>query len=98
MPATWVACHELSGSNGAFAYLFVAPAGAKARCTITFGVVYFVCPFGKPGGYFRPLGAKYGCVASSPSSMMAILTPCPEFWRDPPQSLSAPICCGLPLT
>ena len=45
------------------------------RCTITFGVVYFVWPFGKPAGYWKPLGLKYGFVASSPSSMIRDLHP-----------------------
>ncbi len=50
MPATFVAWSEYSGSNGVFAYFHVGSAGANARATITFGVVYAVLPFGKPAG------------------------------------------------
>ena len=42
MPATWVAWNELSGSKGTLAYFQAGDGGAKVRCTITFGVVYFV--------------------------------------------------------
>ena len=34
-----------------------------------------VWPFGKPGGYVKPVGSKYACVASTPSSMIADLHP-----------------------
>ena len=66
--------------------------GANVRWTITFGVVYCVCPFGKPGGYVKPLGLKYGCAASRPSSMIPILMPLPAVANVEPQSWSAPIC------
>ena len=39
-----------SGRTGVFAYFQVGDGGANVRCTITFGVVYCVWPFGKPGG------------------------------------------------
>ena len=51
MPATCVAWSEYCGSNGVVPYFHVSFAGAKARATITFGVVYPVFPFGKPAGY-----------------------------------------------
>ena len=60
MPATWVAWKELTGSKGTFAYFHLGDGGANVRYTITFGVVYWVCPFGKPGGYANPFGLKYG--------------------------------------
>ena len=58
MPATWVACPDSTGSNGLRAYFQVVPAGAKARATITFAVVYAACPFGKPAGIVYPAGEK----------------------------------------
>ena len=50
IPPTCVPWNDSSGSNGTFAYLQVGAAGANVRCTITFGVVNCVWPFGKPGG------------------------------------------------
>ena len=61
MPATCVAWNEFARvERRAFAYLEGGAAGANVRCTITFGVVSFVRPFGNPGGYWKPLGLKYG--------------------------------------
>src|ERR1700750_2230706 len=94
MPATCVAWKELSGSNGTFAYFHDVDGGVNVRCTITFGVVYFVSPFGNPAGYGNPLGLKYGWVACSPSSMIPIFMPLPAVAKFGPHSLSAPICCG----
>src|SRR5579885_2860819 len=98
MPATCVACSELTGSYGVDAYFHVSPAGANARATITFGVVYDVFPFGKPAGYVKPVGSKYGCVWSRPSSMIPIRMPCPAVARDAPQSEGAPMSCGPSLS
>ena len=39
IPATCVACSDWIGSKGLRAYFHVAPAGAKARATITLAVV-----------------------------------------------------------
>ena len=50
MPATCVACWELTGSNGVLAYFQVSPGGVNARATMTFGVVNRVFPLGKPAG------------------------------------------------
>ena len=96
MPATWVAWNEplLLGSKGVAAYSQWGEGGAKVRWTITLGVVRFVRPFGKPGGYAKPAALKKGWLASSPSSMMPIFIPLPEVARVGPQSLSAPIVCG----
>ena len=97
MPATWVAWNEplLLGSKGVVAYSQWGEGGAKVRWTITFGVVSFVRPFGKPGGYAKPAASKKGWLASSPSSMIADLHPVARRWRgSAPQSLSAPIVCG----
>src|SRR3954451_10216367 len=95
MPATWVAWSELTGSNGVRAYLYVFAAGANARATITFGVVYAVLPFGKPVGYERPVGVKKTCVWSRPSSITPILIPWPEVASVGPQTWGAPISCGV---
>jgi hypothetical protein len=51
------------------------PGAGKARATITFGVVYAVFPFGKPAGYEKPAGSKYGWAWSIPSSMIPIFRP-----------------------
>src|SRR5437763_437453 len=77
MPATCVAWNDSVGSNGLFANFHVGDGGANARCTITFRVANCVCPFGKPGGYWNPLGLKYGFEASIPSSITAIFIPFP---------------------
>src|SRR5437868_4176758 len=94
MPATCVAWNDAVGSKGVVAYFHVGEGGGNVRCTITFGVVYCVCPLGNPGGYWKPAGLKYGCAASTPSSMIPIFIPLPAVSRLGPQSLSAPICCG----
>src|SRR5437899_3642216 len=96
MPATCVAWNDSVGSNGVFAYFQVGDGGANVRCTITFGVVCCVWPFGKPAGYWKPFGSKYGFVASRPSSITAIFMPLPADANVAPQSLSAPICSGPP--
>ena len=79
IPATWVAWPESSGSNGRPAYFQVAPAGGKARATITLAVVYAAWPFGKPSGIVYPDGSKNACFWSTPSSMIPILIPAPAF-------------------
>ena len=53
------------------------PGPGKTRATITFGVVHFVPPFGKPAGYVKPAGLKNGFVWSMPSSTTPILMPSP---------------------
>src|SRR3954451_8466425 len=98
IPATCVAWNDSVGSNGWFAYLYFGDGGENVLCTITFGVVNFVCPFGKPGGYANPLGLKYGFVASMPSSITAIFIPFPADANVGPHSLSAPICPGPAVT
>ena len=75
-------------------YFHVSDAGANARATITFGVVKLVFPFGNPAGYEKPLGSKYGCVWSSPSSMTPIFIPWPAVERVDPHTAGAPISCG----
>jgi hypothetical protein len=75
-------------------YFQVDVAGVKAFATITFGVVYAVLPRGKPAGYVKPVGSKYGCDWSSPSSMMAIFSPPPLVASVGPQTAGAPITCG----
>ena len=70
------------------------PGPGKARATITFGVVHFLPPFGKPAGYEKPAGLKNGFVSSTPSSTTPILIP----WPMPPvvaQNVSARITDGL---
>src|SRR3954454_17549113 len=81
MPETCVAWSEFTGSNGVRAYLYVFAAGANARATITFGVVYAVLPFGNPAGYEKPVGVKKACVWSRPSSITPILMPWPDVAR-----------------
>ena len=71
-----------------------SPGPGKARATITFGVVHFLPPFGKPAGYEKPAGLKNGFVSSTPSSTTPILIP----WPRPPvvaQNVSARITDGL---
>ena len=77
MPATWVACSDCSGSNGVFPYFQVFVGGENARAAITFGVVNWASPFGKPAGIVYPAGLKKGCAWSTPSSTIPILTPFP---------------------
>ena len=50
IPATCVPWKECSVSNGFEAFFQAGRGGGNARATITFAVVYAVCPFGKPGG------------------------------------------------
>ena len=87
MPATFVAWSESTGSKGVFAYFHVGSAGANARATITFGVVYAVFPFGKPGGYVKFAGLKKMCVWSIPSSMIPIFIPWPAVASVGPQTV-----------
>ena len=94
IPATCVAWKENCGSNGVLPYFHVSLAGANARATITFGVVKAVFPLGKPAGYAKPVGSKYGCVWSIPSSMIPIFMPCPAVASVGPQMVVAPISCG----
>src|SRR5215210_8893050 len=84
IPATCVPCEESSGSNGFEAFFHLAPAGGNARATITFALVYAVCPFGKPAGIVNPAGEKKGCVWSIPSSMIPILIPWPALGYEGP--------------
>ncbi len=49
----------------------------NVRATITFGVVTPASPFGKPGGYEKPVGSRNGFVQSTPVSTTPILTPSP---------------------
>ena len=51
-----------SGRTALAAYFHVGDGGVNVRCTITFGVASCVWPFGNPGGYWKPLGLKYGMV------------------------------------
>src|SRR3954468_5119512 len=70
------------------------PGPGKARATITLGVVHFLPPLGKPGGYEKPAGLKNGFAESTPSSTTPILTP----WPRPPvvaQNVSARMIDGL---
>src|SRR5439155_56925 len=66
IPATWSPWSDSTGSYGSFAYFQVVLAGANTRATITFGLVECVAPFGKPGGYEKPVGVKKGCARSIP--------------------------------
>ncbi len=77
IPATWVPWKDESGSTARRPAL-PAPGPGKTRATITFGVVHFVAPFGKPGGYEKPFGSKNGFVWSTPSSTIAIFSPVPS--------------------
>src|SRR5581483_846442 len=96
IPATWVPCSDSSGSNGRFAYFQVVVGGAKARATITFGVVKAVSPFGNPAGIVYPAGLKNGCAWSTPSSMIPIFTPLPAVSNAGSSHIRlAPISCGL---
>src|SRR5581483_6057511 len=95
MPATFVAWSESCGSNGVFAYLQWLEAGENVRATMTFGVVYDVCPFGKPDGYEKPDGLKNTWLWSSPSSMIPILMPFPAVASVGPQTVGAPISFGV---
>ena len=67
------------------------PGPAKPLATITFGVVPPPGPFGKPGGYERPVGARNACSLSTPSSTTATLTPSPF-------APVSPANCGAPMT
>src|SRR6266480_7762949 len=75
IPATCVACSELTGSNGREAYFQDSPGGGNARATITFAVVKALFPLGKPLGIVKPAGLKKACAWSTPSSMIPILIP-----------------------
>ena len=57
---------------------FPEPGPGYERATITFGVVYFVWPRGKPAGYVKPFGSRNALVWSIPSSTTPILTPSPR--------------------
>ena len=50
MPATCVPWNDVCGSSGSCPPV-PDPGPGKARATMTFGVVNFVLPFGKPAGY-----------------------------------------------
>ena len=76
IPATCVPWNDSFGSSGSLPARPL-PGPGKARATITFGVVHFVPPFGKPGGYARPAGSRNRLSWSRPSSTMAIFTPAP---------------------
>src|SRR6185312_4513019 len=94
MPPTCVAWNDSAESNGSLAPGWTGDAGANVRCTITLGVANRVWPFGKPGGYERPVASKNLCEASRPSSMIPILIPLPAVSRPVPHSLLAPITSG----
>ena len=80
-----------SGRTARPAYVWSGAGGENARATITLALVNCVCPFGKPAGIAYPVGSKYLCVASMPSSMIPIFIPLPAVSSVGPQSLSAPI-------
>ncbi len=50
IPATCVPCVDSVASNARRAPAVFAPGGANARATITFAVVYWSWPLGKPAG------------------------------------------------
>ena len=77
MPATWVPWKEDLRSRARSLFSSCTAPG-KERATITFGVVHFVPPFGKPAGYRKPAGLKNRCLASTPSSITPIFTPAPS--------------------
>src|SRR4051794_24933414 len=85
IPEACVAWAELMVPHGIRPVLYVFAAGANARATIAFGVVYAVLPFGKPAGYEKPVGVKKSCVWSRPSSITPILIPWPEVASVGPQ-------------
>ncbi len=95
MPATCVPCPDWAGSKGRRAYFHVVPAGAKARATITFAVVYAACPLGYPAGIAYPAGEKYGWRWSTPSSMIAIFKPSPRLGRPVCQVAAARAICDV---
>ena len=95
IPETCVACDECTGSNGRLRFLQVSPGGGNARATITFLVVYAVCPFGKPAGIANAAGEKKGCDWSSPSSRIAIFIPAPASTPGAGQNEFAPIIATL---
>src|SRR6266536_488549 len=95
MPETWVPCSLYSGSNGRFAYFHCGDGGGNARATITLAVVKPTSPFGKPAGMVKPTGERNGCVWSTPSSMIPIFIPWPAFASVGPQTVGAPISCGV---
>ncbi len=93
IPATWVPWKE-PGRQSASRPCLPEPGPGKARATITLRVVQMRPPFGKPGGYEKPAGLKYGFDMSTPSSTTPILIP----WPKPPvfaQNVSAWITDGL---
>ena len=73
----------------------VEPGAGNERATITFGVVNAAFPFGKPGGYAKPVGSKNGCRWSMPWSMIPILMPLPAVLRVGPHREVAPISRGV---
>ena len=75
MPDTWVPCGS-AGSNALLLDLSRTGPG-KTFATITFAVVSFVSPFGKPAGYENPVGFRNGLDESTPVSTTAILIPWP---------------------
>src|SRR2546430_16778029 len=96
MPATCVACSELTGSNGREAYFQVAPGGGNVRAAITFAVVNALLPLGKPLGIEKPAGLKNGGAWATPSSMIPILLPRPSVARVGARSAGALISGALP--
>ena len=89
IPATWVPWNDDSGSTASRPGLPEFGPG-NTFATITFGVVHFVAPFGKPDGYAKPAGLKNRLDWSMPSSTTAILIPVPSA-PDAARSASAPI-------
>src|SRR5438874_8177202 len=82
-------------TNGSVSTGSVEPGAGNERATITFAVVYAAFPFGKPGGYEKPVGSKNGCRWSMPWSMIPIFIPSPAVPRVGPQSVVAPISRGV---
>src|SRR5207245_9779978 len=75
MPDTCVPCGSVA--SNAFVLFLSRTGPGKTLATITFGVVSFVSPFGKPAGYVKPAGLRNGLDESTPVSTTAILIPWP---------------------
>ena len=75
MPDTCVPCGSVLSNALLLALSRTGPGNDFA--TITFGVVSFVSPFGKPGGYENPAGFRNGLVESTPVSTTPIFMPSP---------------------
>jgi hypothetical protein len=71
IPATCVPWKEARGSSARRPGRPACGPG-NARATITFGVVHFFPPRGKPAGYWKPAGEKNALFGSTPSSTTPI--------------------------